>query len=403
MTLKKEVRFITFFTDFIWRVLRTKLFEGLRPMLIRSEAYMLQGKLRISGSDFSTIFVGSTVNVEYFSNLFFIDKPNVKFLGKISFDKVASSLKTTEVDLTIVETSWLFSRFLRENGFFASPRLDFVLDITDPFKNIQKRISEGKRRNLEKVAKSNYTFEVTQDLSKLESFYYDMYLPHMLKRHSGSALPISYSELKELFSKGELLFIKSGEECISANLLVPQGNELWEPILAVKDVYKQFTLGSYAVYYFSILVGIQRGFTRMDFGETPPFMQDGLFQFKKGLGMWVRPAKGSSAQVFGLRFSNMGEVVRRFLFDNPFVFLDERGLSGLVFLESIDVLSVKPFCVSGLESLYVVSRCVDVSGLEGFKVEKLGARDFLSNNVSFSRFLGLVCTKGEYSLYRIKW
>ena len=379
------------------------LFEGLRPMLIRSEAYWLEGKLRFSGSVFSTVVVGSTVSLEYFSKLFYIEQPKVKFLGKLSFHKVASSLGTAKADLTIVETSWLFSRFLHDKGFFVSPRVDFVLDITGSFENIQKRVSEGKRRNLRKVAEANYTFEVTKDLSKLESFYYDMYLPHVLKRHSGHALPISYSGLKELFLKGELLLIKSGEECISANLLVPHGNELWEPILAVKDVDKQFTLGSYAVYYFSILVGIQRGFVMMDFGETPPFILDGLFQFKRGLGMWVRPAKDSSAQVFGLRFSGVGEFVRRFLSDNPFVFLDGGGLSGLVFLESVDVLSVKSFFVSGLTSLYVVSSCVNVSDLEGFKIEKLGIGNCLGNDVSFSRFLSMVCDEGKYSLYRIKW
>ncbi len=132
-------------------------------------------------------------------------------------------------------------------------------------------------------------------------------------------------------------------------------------------------------------------------------MKDGLFQFKRGLGMWVRPAKDSSTQVFGLRFSNMSKAVGRFLFDNPFVFLDDGGLSGLVFLESVDGLSVKPFCVSGLASLYVVSSCVDVPDLEGFKFEKLGDGDFLGDDVSFSRFLGLVCAEGKYSLYRIKW
>jgi hypothetical protein len=379
------------------------LFEGLRPILIRSEAYKLEGKLRFSGSDFSTVVVGSMVSVEYFSKLFFTNEPKVTFLGELSFNKVVSSLEADKADLTIVATSWLFSRFLRDNSFLVSPRVDFVLDITDSFENIQNRVSEGKRRNLRKVAKANYTFEVTKDLSKLKSFYYDMYLPHMLKRHSGSALPISYSGLKELFLKGELLVVKLGEECISANLLVPHGKELWEPILAVKDVDKKFTLGSYAVYYFSILVGIQREFARMDFGETPPFMKDGLFQFKRGLGMWVRPAKGSSTQVFGLRFSNVSKAVRFFLFDNPFVFLGDGGLNGLVFLESVDALSVKPFCVSGLASLYVVSSCFDVTELEGFKIEKLWVKECLGNAASFLRFLGLVYAEGKYSLYRIRW
>jgi hypothetical protein len=390
-----------FFGDVVWRILRTRLFDGLRPMIIRSDAYRLVGKMRSSGSVFSTIVVGSKVSVEYFSKLFYVENPTVEFFGKISFYEIASSVWMTKADLTIVATDCFFSRFLRDNGFFMSPQLNFVLNINDSFENIQNRVAEGKRRKLKQVAKAGYTFEVTKDLSKLESFYYDMYLPHMLKRHSGFALPISFSECRKLFLRGELLLIKSGEECFSANLIVPHGNELWEPILGVRDVDKKLTLGSYAVYYFSILVGIQRGFAKLDFGDSHPFMQDGLFQFKKGFGMSVRPANGSGAQVFGVRFSGVGAFVRRFLSDNPFVFVDGDCLSGLVFLESVDDLSVKSFFVSGLSSLYVVSSSVDVSGLKGFKLEKLSVEACLGGDVSFLRFLSRVCAVGKYSLYRL--
>ena len=85
--------------------------------------------------------------------------------------------------------------------------------------------------------------------------------------------------------------------------LIPHCDELHSPVVGVSNIEKQLTLGSYAAYYFSILVGYcSGGLRRMDFGEAPPFMSDGLFQFKKGLGMWVRAARGDSAQVFGVRF-----------------------------------------------------------------------------------------------------
>ena len=125
-----------------------------------------------------------------------------------------------------------------------------MLDITDSLETIQNRAARDKRRRLRQVAEAGYSFEVSKDLGMLRSFYYDVYLPHMLKRHSKVALPISFSECQELFSKGELLLVKSGEECISGNLLVPHGTELWEPILGVTDIDKHLTLGSYSVILF---------------------------------------------------------------------------------------------------------------------------------------------------------
>ncbi len=374
--------------------------DGVRPRLVRSNAYRLVGRSRFSDS-FSVVVLGSKVSVEYFSKFLFVGEPVVEFLGKYSFDRVASSVEDLGVDLTVVEGSWLFSRFLGERGFFVSPRLDFVLDLKGSMEAIQNRISDGKRRKLKQVAGAGYTFELTRDLGALGSFYYGVYLPHMAKRHAGCSLPISFSECRELFLRGELLLVKSGGACVSGNLLIPHGNELWEPILGVRDVDKQLTLGSYSVYYFSILVGIERGFAKMDFGEAPPFMQDGLFQFKKGLGMWVRPASGSGAQVFGVRFSGVGEGLRRFLSVFPFVFFDGGELCGLVFLDCVDDVSVRSFFVPGLACLYVVSGCGGVSGLKGFGLVELSAEDLLDREGSGLGFLGRVCVEAKYSLYRI--
>jgi len=197
------------------------------------------------------------------------------------------------------------------------------------------------------------------------------------------------------------LLVKSGEELVSGNLLVRNDHELWQPILAVKDVDNKLTLGSYAVYYFSIIVGIEQGYKRIDFGEAPPFIQDGVFRFKKGLGMWARPAREDSAQLFGIKFSGNSQFGKNFLSANPFVFMDKENFCGLVFLESVDDLSVKPLYIPGLVSLYVISSSIDVHDLKCYKVEKLSIEECLHNTTSALRLMGKICVEGKHSLYRI--
>ena len=51
-------------------------------------------------------------------------------LGRVVLSKITSVAEKLCADLTIVESNWFFSRFLRDNGFFISPRLDFLLEIT---------------------------------------------------------------------------------------------------------------------------------------------------------------------------------------------------------------------------------------------------------------------------------
>ena len=71
------------------------------------------------------------------------------------------------------------------------------------------------------MAEAGYTFEVTRDLAKLDAFYMScicrICLSGMLVVH----FSISLSECKELFSEGELLLVKSGDELVSGNLLDP--------------------------------------------------------------------------------------------------------------------------------------------------------------------------------------
>ena len=76
------------------------------------------------------------------------------------------------------------------------------------------------------------------------------------------------------------------------------------------------------------------------------------------------------------------------LFALPIVFSDEENLSGLVFLDSITDLSVKPFFASGLSNFFVVSPVAGVSDLKSFRAEKIDFEDCLNYKTIALRILG---------------
>ena len=400
MSRKQEANLMTSINDIVWRIILTKPFDSVRPIVTRSNSYRLEGQRQPSNSNFSTIILGGKESVIYFSRLIYTTKPKTEILGKRSYRNIAASVKESKPDLAIIETKWLFSRFLHDNGFFVSPRVDFVLDINGPLENIQEKMAYGKRRRIEKMAKTNWTFEITKDPVKVQSFYHKMYLPHMFRRHGELAIPISFSEYEKLLLQGYLLLVKKDQEYVSGKLLVHQGNELRSLIIGVGNTDTKLTSGSLAAWYYAIVLGIQKGYAKLDCGETPPFMLDGGFQYKREIGAQVRPATGSSTQVFGMRFSKTSAPVRNFLSSNPFVFMDGTNLSGLIYLESLDNLH-ESYCIPGLSGLYVVTSDFNRSNQRDFKLRQLSPKDLLNHKIRALGLFGEACKAEGYSLYHL--
>lgn len=384
---------MTIFGDIVWRILGISLFDSIRPRIFRLGVYRIEGPTKHSKSNLSTIVFGGEQSVAYFSKLIYADEPKVEFLGKRTLVDIPSFGEKTTDDLTIVEADWSSSNFLLDSGFFILPQINFVLDITGSLETIQSRMAGSKIRRIDKVVKAGYSFEITKSPAKLRSFYYEMYLPHMLARHGKSARPVSFSECKRLFSKGDLMLIKQGHKHVAGVLLVPHGKELYQPLIAVKNIDKQITLGSYAATYYTIVSGIQKGYASVDFGDASAFIQDGLFQYKREWGMQIRPVREHFGKVCGIRFSSMSEAVRNFLSTNPFIFMDGKNLSGLVLLGLEDTYLRDFTNIPGLSSLLVISSEVDCMHLDCPQLKRLtlGHSD-VQTNIPLSHLIS-ICHK----------
>jgi hypothetical protein len=338
----------------LWPLIRTTPFERIRPRLLHTKIFRLEGKIKQSEIEFSTIVCARKEIAEYFTELVYEASPKIEFLGNRTLSEIPLIGAKFAVDLVLLETNWFLSRFLMDNGFLILPQMNFVMDITDSMEAIRRRLPRSRVRRIKRVERAGFSWEVTKDPEKVKSFYYEMYLPHMLKRHGNSAQPVSFIECQNLVLKGVLLLIKQEREYVAGAVLVPHGNELYQPIIAVKNV-DNVTVGSHAATLYTIVFGKQEGYARVDFGHAPPFIYDGLFRYKKEWGMRIRPARESSAQVFGIKFSNMSDRVRTFLEMNPLVFLEGENLKGLVSINSEHKQVLGSSEVPGLSSLLVVS------------------------------------------------
>lgn len=281
-------------------------------------------------------------------------------MGRKTFHNIPSVIAYISPDIALANTSDIFSEFFLSNSFFVSPVVDFILDISDPWDTILARMSRSKRKRIRRIQKLGYTFEVTNDIEKLRSFYYEMYVPRILKRHEKSAKVICLAECERLFRSGGLLLVKSNGEYISGAIYVPRGNELYIPTLGISKIDQHLTEGGHVTLYFLILWAKQQGFKKIDYSICKPFLTDGIFCYKKEWGMKIRPYKGQDAEIFAIRFCNFGCGVRDFLLDNPFIYMDGEHLKGLVVLDSDIKDLYKEYYVPGLKSLIILSLTHDL-------------------------------------------
>jgi len=379
-----------------WSVLRTRLFNKLRPRLCHIPVFHLEGKTKRSKLDFSAVVFASTELAEYFSKLSYAEEPKIKFLGKKTYHDISSIVKSLNPDVVFVEGNQRFSQFLFSNEFFVLPLINFTLDISDSWDVICSRMHRNKRNLFRKIKNRGFTYEITTDFEKFKLFYHEMYVTYILKRHGKSAHVVDFSECERMFRNGELLLVKLDGEIISGVIYVPQGDTLYCPIAGIRDVEKNLTIGGHAQLYFVILWAKQHGYTTIDYGSCKPFLEDGVVQHKKRLGMKLKSLNWRDSKIFGLKFCNFNEQTVDFLSDNPFIFTDAKNQNGLVLLHSYDEDLHNKYYVPGLSGLFVLGPKHNIQNAQTFPISNKLTSENNTNSVpsAFSSLMSFVSERG---------
>jgi len=328
---------------------------------IRLSGYLLKGKEKWGNGSLTALLFAEKRSVAYFSGLLYAETPAKEWIGKVFVWKLKSILRldTYKADLIFVEMDAFFSRFLARMGFLILPQwVLFVLDISKPLPEIWKSAkNKSLQNNLRKIKKDQYSFEMSGDPAKFEYFYHHMYFPYAVKRFGEATIPSSYHYLKRAFERGQFLLVKRDDNHLAGTIIYLHKERPWVHSVGIKEgsieYLRQGVLA--ASYYFAIVWAKEKGYELIDFGHCRPFLNDGVFRFKKTWGMGIERSKRNRA-IFGMKVSNLNHGVRSFLSKNPFIFINRDRLRGY-FLSDQD----HPLMDQEIQSLF---KTLYISGLD---------------------------------------
>ena len=342
----------------------------LIALQLRLSVFLLEGKEKWGHESLTTLFLGDETGILFLSDLLYSGEPKKESLGKVLFWRFKSriNLGLPKGDLVFINMDGFFSRFLSHQGFIIIPGwILCMLDLSKQFPeawNLSKSKNKSLRENLRAFRRHNYSYEMTQDPAKFEYFYHQMYLPYATKRFEELTFAASFHDMVRLFKKGQLLLVKKGDDYVSGIMLVRLSRDtIFAHSLGITEGNIEYlkTGALTAVYYFGILWAQERGFKWMDFGHCRSFLKDGVFNYKKHWGMEIKISERLRS-IFGIKICNYCQGVQNFLEKNPFIFIDQGKLKGLISVEQDDPLTleevqslVKTYSIPGLDCLVILS------------------------------------------------
>jgi hypothetical protein len=153
---------------------------------------------------------------------------------------------------------------------------------------------------------------------------------------------MEYDLIKEEFKNCDLILVKNREEYIGGILIRYIGKSVHLWCIGIKngngDYLQLGVVG--ALYYFSFCYLKDKGFKKIELGDTRAFLKDGVLQYKKKWGMRIIRASQTGFLINVLSASNSAKEI---FFSNPFIYMDKGKLEGAIFIKNDRLISEKDF------------------------------------------------------------
>lgn len=327
-----------------WRHLPGDLVEWLIwfSQVLQVDQWVISGREATGGERLRLLYAGSSrypANRAYLRKMIFNDACREHYLGKVWFWQRVhwEAFKEPACALEISETPRLLRALFRHGrSFFIPTWINGTADLSSPQVLPYDRYSFRWERRM--IRKNQLSCQISTDPAQLRWFYETMYLPHISRVHQDGAVLASYDSLLREFGHGELLFVFQHGEAIGGALMLFERRQAHMIYMGIKDGdtahVAEGAVG--AIYYFGMLHARARGFTRVAFGWSRPFLKDGVLHYKKQRGLtlgWIYKMG------FSVRVRREVAGARDFLRNHPFIFLDKRSLYGALFIAAGEALT----------------------------------------------------------------
>jgi hypothetical protein len=244
---------------------------------------------RISGNRLngSVVFFGDQRQNRSWVDSFFDNSHTSSELGQFRFFDIARFKHgLSKYDLAVCPVNPATEALFSHQGWRIVPRLiDWVIDLRKPLKEIFQR--KNVKKEISRLRKYNYTFKVANSNSALEEFYNEMLIPMVKKRHKELSYISRYGDLLEKLKNGFLLCAYQENNWLGAILVVYESNKI------VRAANLGWRNGDIRLMRDHIATALNfelikrmksEGFEYLNLGNSLPFVNNGVFQYKNRLG-----------------------------------------------------------------------------------------------------------------------
>ncbi len=294
------------------------------------EGWLLDGTEILSKEQLTILFAGMPENKNYIAELAFDGRPAERSLGRSWVWRLgAAHGRQVAGNLALIEAPAFVRGWFKNSESFYLPC--WVNSTVDLSKGVSFLIdNDSARSDLRRVLNNKLDFEVSRNPDDLRLFYEEMFLPYITKAHGDSAFLIDYHSMRKQLKNWDLVLVKKNEQQIAGMVIRYERSGARLLSLGVRDASSEYVRqGAIAAsYYFSFQYLYDKGYRTVNMGNTRPFLKDGVLQYKK---KWHPTIHGPVRNGFMMRTIRYGAGVNGFLLNNPFLFVDGRGLSGAIF------------------------------------------------------------------------
>ena len=341
--------FRSFYYRFVGRLRRVNVF--------RVEGLLKDG----NATSADIVFVGDGSIAQWFSSLVLSKIERMTCVGECRHYQVDPS-KLPQGSIMVAQAKQPMISSFAKNGYLLLPLVEFCMNLEPSFEKLVGRTSSRRRRNIKKLSRFNYSCAVCRnDDSEFDLFYYGLYLPFVRKRFGESAQMQSYVKLRTICRRnGGIVFVRDGDRTVAGVLFRVSGNTVYAMCMGTYGGEYGFVkeLACQKALLHLIEWARKEGLTCLNYGATLPFYSDHVFQYKKEWGMVVR---NKQRQPFCLlKLEATDDSFLAFVRQNPFVFLDDNRLTGVVIVDRIldraglETVASRHF-LRGVDSLVVIA------------------------------------------------
>ena len=303
--------------------------QGFLP---RIQVWCLTGAERHTGVSLTVVFAGGATTMRYVEYVVFGQAEAVKSLGQAWIWRVSRlALRACQPDLQFIETSSRWYRWLAHDVDFFLPAW---IEGTITQRRMRERMQRSLRKNLRRIDKQGYRYEITREPAELKDYYERMYRPYMRNTHGNRAVIVPYEHMIRHADIGELILVKQGEEAVAGAMILFERRQVRTWSLGVRDGDHEHVRrgATAALYYFNMLYLQELGIEACNFGGSRAFLADGALQFKR---LWGFELTQSRRHGFWLQHAHSAGALA-FLLNNPFIHVHNGMLCGIGFARSGD-------------------------------------------------------------------